>query len=367
MVPSHAPAPASPYASTDPGFPATPMEDLLAAQAEMLGRIKLCYGSDQATFERELMPLVRGYARYVHLLPATADNYFSKPGDLLRLGLETAFFSLQGTDGHIFSGRATITVRRQLEPRWRIATFVAGLCCELHRVLSHILVTSAAGDEWPAFLEPLDAWLQDRTVQRYFLRWRPGAAESRGLGLFALPHVVPLTVMQDMCEGNSIIVPQLLACVGGLALYREHNVLDDLVRRSLALVIDRDLRANADRYGAPQYGSHLERYLVDALRRLAGDNTAWVPNREKSRLWYGPDGLFLVWPGAAEDVQKLLEDDQLAGIPKASATMLDILLEARVLEAAADGQALWTIYPPGNKAGSGLAAVKVAEPAILFT
>jgi len=288
-------AAAQPFASSDPGFEAVPLAAVIAGQQALLARIKLCFGADRATFERELMPLVHGYARFVHLLPATADNYFHTPGGLLQLGLETAFFSLQGTDAHIFSGRATISERRELEPRWRIATFIGGLCCELHRTLTQLIVTTADGEEWPAFLGGLAPWLERRVADRYFVRWRANARESRGTGLFALPHVVPAEVLQMLGDGNSIVVPQLLASIAGVPQYREHNVLDELVRRSMALVIDRNLLASADRYGKPQYGSHLERYLVDALRRLAAGHSAWAPNRDKSRVWLGPEGLFLVW------------------------------------------------------------------------
>ena len=155
-------AAAQPFASSDPGFEAVPLAAVIAGQQALLARIKLCFGADRATFERELMPLVHGYARFVHLLPATADNYFHTPGGLLQLGLETAFFSLQGTDAHIFSGRATISERRELEPRWRIATFIGGLCCELHRTLTQLIVTTADGEEWPAFLGGLAPWLERR-------------------------------------------------------------------------------------------------------------------------------------------------------------------------------------------------------------
>jgi len=354
----------SPYSASDPGFAAMLVEDLLAQNADLIARIKLCYGVDRETFERDVVTLIYRYATYVHLLPATANNYFSSPGGLLQLGLETGFFSLQGTDAHIFSGRSTISVRRQLEPRWRHATFIAGLCCELHRVLSHLIVTDADGEQWPSYLHPLAKWLADRGAQRYFLRWRPQAMETRGLGVFALPHVVPPEVLQHLSEDNAIIVPHLMASIGGVPLYRDRNVLDELVRRSLALVIDRNLVANADRYGSPQFGSHLERYLVDALRRLASGNSAWIPNREKSRVWFGADGLFLLWPSAAEDVHKLLEADQLPGIPKAPETMLELLLGAGVFIAQDAAQATWTIQPPGAKAL--LECVKVATPAILF-
>lgn len=343
---------------------AVPVDDLLARNDDIIARIKLCYGVDRETFDRDILALLRRYTAYVHLLPATADNYFNQPGGMLRLGLETAFFSLQGTDAHIFSGRSTISERRQLEPRWRLATFIAGLCCELHRALSHLIVADAQGEQWPGYLEPLTNWLQAQHVERYYLRWRPQAQETRGLSVFALVHVVPLPLLQHLAQDNTLIVPQLMASVGGVLQYRERNVLDELVRRSLALVIDRNLVANADRYGSPQFGSHLERYLVDALRRLASGHSAWAPNRDKSRVWFGDDGLFLLWPGAAEDMLKLLEADQLPGIPKAPQTLLELLVAAGVFVAREEAHATWTIQPPGSKVP--FEAVKLASASILF-
>ena len=358
-------AASGPYPASDPGFACLPIDDLLAPHAELIARIKLCYGSSREDFEREVLILVRRYAEFVHLLPATADNYFGAPGGLLRLGLETSFFSLQGTDAHIFSGRSTITARRHLEPRWRLATFIAGLCTESHRVLSHLTVTDNTGEAWPSYLQPLFGWLQARGAERYYLHWQPQAVETRGLGVFALAQVVPPAVLQYLAEGNTVIVPYLMASISGVALYRDRNVLDELVRRSLALVIDRNLVANADRYGAPQFGSHLERYLVDALRRLISASSVWVPNRDKSRVWFGTDGLFLVWPNAADDVIEMLEADQLAGIPKAPETMLELLLAAGVFKPQDAEHATWTIRPPGSKIA--MEAVRLASAAILFS
>lgn len=352
------------FASSDPGFDVLGMDELLAAHDDLIARIKLCHGSSRTDFEQTVLPLIRRYAGLVHLLPATSDNYFCAPGGMLRLGLEVGLFSLQGTDAHIFAGRATISIRRQLEPRWRLATFVAGLCCEAHRVLSHVIVTDASGEVWPAYLQSLSDWLAERRAGRYFLRWRPQAIETRSLGVFTLAHVVPPAVMQDLAQDNTVILPHLMASVSGMALYRDHNVLDELVRRSLALVIDRNLQANAERYGAPQYGSHLERYLVDALRHLASTHPGWLVNREKSRVWYGPDGLFLVWPSAAQDIQALLDAAQLPGIPKAPTTVMEVLLQAGAFESTPAGQATWLIQPPGTKVK--IEAIKLSSVAILF-
>lgn len=341
-----------------------PVADLVASVDDLVARIRLCFGLSRESFDQDVMPLLGRYAAYVHLLPATADNYFSAPAGLLNLGLEVAFYSLQGTDAHIFAGRSTISARRQLEPRWRLATFIGGLCCEVHRVLSHLIVTDAAGCEWPPFLCPLAGWLESPGADRYFVRWRPNAAELRGLGVFVLPMIVPASTMQFLAQDNTVIVPHLLASVSGIPVYRDHNVLDGLVRRSLALVIDRNLQVNADRYGVPRFGSHLERYLVDAMRRLASSSSSWIPNREKSRAWLAQDGLFLLWPQSAHDVHALLEADQLVGIPEAPETMLDLLLEAGVFEPQPDGTATWFVLPPDMK--SAVEAVKLASPAILL-
>ena len=352
------------YPPVDPGIPGLTMEEVLGAHRDLIERIKVCYGVDRPTFEHELLSLIRRYAEFVHLLPATADNYFNAPGGLLRMGLEVAFFSLQGTDGHIFSGRSTITTRRHLEPRWRHATFIAGLCCEIHRTLCHVIVTNENGDEWQPYLLPLSSWLTRHHVARFYLKWLPGVHESRTLGIFALPHVISAEVLQHLATGNSIIVPHMMASISGMPVYREHNILDDLVRRSVALVIDRYLQASADRYGKPQLGSHLERYLVDALRRLVSSNSAWNPNADKSRVWFGTDGLFIVWPNAATEIRKLLESDQVPGIPKAPETMLEILVAAGVFEPQDSSQATWQIVPPESK--TAIEAVKLSSPAILF-
>jgi conjugal transfer pilus assembly protein TraI len=352
------------YPSVDPGVPARSADDILAAHQDLISRIKLCYGADRAAFEADLLTPIRSYAAFVNLLPATPDNFFCEVGGLFRLGLEVAFYALQGTDGHIVSGRSTISTRRQLEPRWRHATFIAGLCSELHRTLSQVVVTDEHGEEWPAYLGPLTAWLERRRARIFFVRWLSNSQESRALGLFALPHIVSPMTMQHLATANTIAVPQMLSCLAGTALYREQNILVDLVKRAAALVIDRDLIACANRYGRPILGAHLERYLIDAMRRLVVSHAAWAPNHEKSRVWYGREGLFIVWPNAVTEIRKLLEEDELPGIPKAPDTILEILLGAGVFESRSTGCPLWTIEPPPGK--TVFEAVKLAAPEILL-
>ena len=348
-----------------PSYPAIELQALLDAHAVLIARIKVCFGVERDTFEREVMTLIRRYAAYVHLLPATPDDYFNQPGGLLQLGLETAFFALQGTDAHIFSGRSTITTRRHLEPRWRLATFIGGLCSDIHRTIGRLTVTYQRQDAWPSYIVALQPWLQTRGAQRYHLKWHFKVPENPGLSLFALPLVVPATTLQHLAEANSVIVPHLMASLASTTQVSERNILDQLVRRSSALVIDRYLRASADRCGKVEIGAHVERFLVAGLRRLIATEPSWQPNAERSRVWFGPDGLFIVWPNAAADLGKLLDAEQLSGMPHTPQAMQDVLIAAGVLMARPDGRSLWTIEPPG--ASTAMEAVKLSAPDLLLS
>lgn len=351
----HATAPTS---ASSAGLRLQAVDEILESNRELVGRIKLCYGCDTVSFNADLLAPIRQYIQYVNQLPATMDSYFTEPGGLARIGLETAFYALQATDSQIFAGRATISNRRVLEPRWRRATFIAGLCNELHRTLSHIRVVDAKGREWQSYLMPLSRWAKERGASTASVRWQ-AAQETRALGLFALPMIIPAETMVDLAKDNATIVPHMLASIAGATMYHEHSVMYRLVRHAAALVIHRNLRVN-DVHRAGRPALHMARYLVEAMRELVLSHHGWQPNFGRSRLWYGQDGLFLVWPNGINDVVKLLEDERLPGIPDSASGVLDILEAADLVRAQSADCRVWTIYPPG--APEPLEAVRFAAP-----
>ncbi|MTW13409.1 relaxase [Pseudoduganella eburnea] len=338
------------------------VDEILESNRELVGRIKLCYGCDAASFSADLLAPIRHYLAYVNQLPATMDSYFTADGGLARIGLETAFYALQATDSQIFAGRATISNRRVLEPRWRRATFIAGLCNELHRALSHVRVVDAKGSEWQPYLMPLSRWSKEKNLGRVHVRWQ-ASQEARALGLFALPMIVPAETMCDLAQDNAIIVPHMLASIAGATMYHEHSVMYRLVRHAAALVIHRNLRSlNGGAPGRP--AQHVARYLVEAMRELVLSHHGWQPNIGKSRLWYGQDGLFLVWPNGINDVVKLLEDERLPGIPDSATGVLDILESADLVRAQSAECRVWTIYPPGGT--EPVEAIKLSSPSTIL-
>jgi conjugal transfer pilus assembly protein TraI len=131
----------------------------------------------------------------------------------------------------------------------------------------------------------------------------------------------------------------------------------------VALVVDTELRSNAEFYGQHRLGAHLERYLVDALRRLVASGN-WTLNGQNSPAWHGADGMFLLWPRAAEDVVRLLERDQLTGIPKNPETILEILVSSRVVSHDDESSgAIVQIRPPAS--AQAVSAVRLSSESIL--
>jgi hypothetical protein len=231
------------------GLPAIEVAEVIAPHRDCLLRLREAYGMEQDAFERDVRSVVERYAQYVHLLPATADGPFGHAGGLFRMGLDTAFYALQASDGAIFSARQTISARAALEPRWRYATFLAGLCSELYRSLSHLTVSNDHGAAWPAYRQPLALWLRDTASRRYRVHWTAHPPPVRALGIVAMVHVVAPSTLQYLAQGNAVVVPHLVAALSGTAPPGESNTLDRLVRRSSALVCERALRPAVDPSG----------------------------------------------------------------------------------------------------------------------
>lgn len=340
-----------------------PRAALLQANEDILIRIKLCYGRESRQFEQDILAVVTRYADYVNALPATADSYHARAGGLLRLGLETAFYALQATDAQIFEGRGTITQRRHLEPRWRHAAFIAGLCAELQPILDILGVATRDGDGWPSYSLPLSSWLDRHHGAQFHLVWRAAPRVDGVQCLYALPHIVPASMMEYLAERNDVVVPAMLAALSRLPLPTPPATMGALVRRAATLAIDKELRRMASARGIAPHGNHLARLLIDIMHDLAHSIAGWVPNSEKSRVWHARDGTFLVWPGAYQEMTAYADHERLQGLPADADGALTVLASAGMVERDQDGP-LWRIRTPG--AGGELGCIKLAVPELVL-
>lgn len=172
--------------------------------------------------------------------------------------------------------------------------------------------------------------------------------------------ILPADTLSYLTYDGSMIVAHMLAAVSGEVRYQDHNVIDHLINRASTLVIYRELRDADAPVGKARARAYLARFLLNAMRELVQSHQGWVPNSDRSRMWLGRDGLFLVWPNGISDILTLLEDEGLYGLPASPVDAMEILSDAGIVLPRNSNECVWSIRPPG--APEPLEALKLVTP-----
>lgn len=348
------------YPPVDLGVPFGKADAVMATQADLLRRLKLLAGLPSSDFDRLYGDVLRSLAKHINLLPASESGTHMGAGGLFRLALEIGFFSRQACEAVLFAGRSGVELRRELEPRWRYATFLAGLCCELHRPLSKMIVLTESGAEWPVHRMGLSEWLESVGAKRYFIRWvKEGDSFAGGSATFLATKIIPESSLQYLQEGHPNIIPAMLDAMVTDVSKNKDNQIAEIIGRIRRKVIERDQVLAPQNYGKLTVGSQLEPHLVDAMRQLLSTGV-WTINIKRSRVWYGKDGAYIVWRTAAKEIIEILERGAVTGIPRDATTIAEVLIRAGVLVADKSGDIYWKIKTPLSE--NELVAVKLANP-----
>jgi conjugal transfer pilus assembly protein TraI len=267
-------------------------------------------------------------------------------GGLFRHGLEVAFQAAQASQGRIFALDRGPAERRELEPRWRLAAGLAGLCHDAGKPVSDLSVSDREGRTvWRPLRGSLTDWAAENNVEHYFLRWREHRhARHEAFGLLVLERILTPEVTSWLVDADPQIMQGLLSAVAGID---DGAVLGSLVAEGDQASVERDLRENRIDSAATSLGVPVDRYLLDAMRRLARGGR-WQINVPGARLWMLAEGLHLVWPAGAEDIVALLAADRVPGIPRDPDTLADILLERGLAVPRQEGnhaQRYWRLAP----------------------
>lgn len=338
------------YPPQDPGFPICDPQSLLDAIGEPIRRLRELTVSDRPQFDDFYLEPLRNLARWVHLVPASASDHYSGPAGLYRLCVDLAYYSRQAADGKIFTPNGTVEERHRNEPRWRYATFLAALSCQIYRSLTVMTVTNDRGEEWPRFTRPLHDWLRESGATRYYVKWHQATNVTGGEGAAVLARVAPQERMDWLALGDVQIVRDLSQVAMG-ASHHSDSIMASVVGAITRRVLEVDEATRRSRYGRLTVGMHVEPYILDAMRD-AIETGRWRVNEVGSPVWYGSDGLFVEWPGAHADVLAHFERTGLLGMPRSSVTLAEILGKAGLVIAAESG--LWVrdvLVPQENGGG----------------
>ena len=250
------------------GLPATHPDKLIETQRELIGQIRETGVATPEIFAQFHLAALRRFASYAHLLPASQTHHHRGAGGLLRHATEVALWSLQSGDRLLLPGEQTPRRRRELEPRWHLAVFLAALCHDLGKPVTDLVVTSHDGAEiWNPFIEDLHAWATRHHVDRYFLHWRDNRGRKhQAVSALIAERIIGAQGLAWLAEGDTDLVLWMMESINGFP--SAENPMHDLVVRSDQISVERDLRSLGVAFTGYEIGLPVERFLLDLMRRL---------------------------------------------------------------------------------------------------
>lgn len=145
-------------------IPAEPLDGILYRNRERILDISEALGLRDADFDSLMMPVIRNFASFVHLLPSSENHHHRGAGGALKHSLEVAFWSARAAEDIIFCRNADPRERRKIEPLWRVATCVAGLLHDAGKPIADVTVTDENGELWHPLEQSLYSICARRSV-----------------------------------------------------------------------------------------------------------------------------------------------------------------------------------------------------------
>ncbi|MBR7889836.1 TraI domain-containing protein [Marinomonas sp. A79] len=306
------------------GLPVAPVDKVLDSQGELIERIRNALGFNKDEHERLIMPVVKRYAEFVHLLPASESHHHRGAGGLFRHGLEVAFWAAQSSDAVIFSMEGSPRERRNNEPRWHLASCFSGLLHDVGKPLSDVSVTNNDGSlSWNPYANTLYGWAEQNGVDRYFIRWRDNRHKRHEqFSLLAIERILPPNVLEYLSESGPEILEAMLEAIAGTS---STQPVTKIMLKADQESVSRDIKQNRLNIDEFSYGVPVERYVFDAIRRLIKTGE-WKVNEPGGHVWFMPQGVFITWK-QIKSLYDLISKDKTPGIPRDPDTLADILIE----------------------------------------
>jgi Putative helicase len=360
------------YSERLPGFsegiPVIPVELLVNKNESVIKQVILARGlsgkHNKEQVEAMIMSPIRSLAEMTHLLPASENDHFKSPGGLFTFCLEVSLHSVRYAERRILT-RVSPEIRKTNESLWAHAAFLNGLFSEAILAISRISVYAQdSGIEWRPGGEPLYGWLRQNNLKRYHIRWN-GNNEGSKHNILA-GKVITKEQEAILKNGEWAITDSLHG-----ALHHPRDLSNPLAKINDQVrykIMERDMCSYSNRYGKPLAGMHLEPWLIDAMRNLI-QKKRWLPNEDNGRIWHGLDGIFLVWPLVANDMQYQLKESECPFVPGTGEILAEIMLDAGIIESSGDinGYLFDIAVPVAESPGfKYFEALKVTRPEILF-
>lgn len=218
---------------------------------------------------------------------------------------------------------------------------------DIGKPVSDLSITDEDGRyQWNPFLETLSQWATNNSIERYFIRWRDGRCKRHEqFSILVLNRVMTPELLAWLTQPGPEILQAMLEAIGNTD---PEHVLSKLVIEADQTSVQRDLKAQRISVDDNALGVPVERYLLDAMRRLLA-SSQWLVNQRDARVWLRKSNqsthLYLVWKSAAKDIIELLAKDKIPGIPRDPDTLADILIERGLATKSASNERYESLAP----------------------
>lgn len=314
-----------------PVFPATPPLQLLESERDLVVRLREILGLSIEDTQKYLDPVLLRYAETVHLLPASEIHHHRNIGGLLNHGLEVGYWSGQFSLGYVFEYQGPLRYKRENALLWRFAFILGGMLHDLGKTVSDMVVTDSSGQHiWSPFKESVWEWSERLNLEGYYVYWRKNRVHKRHESVgFPLAHrVIGADVIDLLSNLDDSLIPTLFNFLGG----KIDN--ETPLAKSVLKADSHSTKISLERNGVPintyLQGSPLDLRIVEIMRELSSKR--WTTNQPDSVIWHLPDGLFIHWDKAVEDINRMVAGMGFVGIPKDAGILADTLIDCGVAE-----------------------------------
>ncbi len=328
------------------GLPTVDAKRLIETQAELIAKLRNLAVSTPVIFDRYYVPLINRFAAFAHLLPASETHHHRGAGGLLRHSLEVGFWSLQAADKIMIGAGSTPGLRREMEPRWHLAAFIAGLCHDAGKPMTDLIVTNhTRSTVWKPLKEDLCTWAEQNKVDAYYIDWRAGRAKQHtALSSLIADRIIGSDALEWISEGGTDLIVWLVESLNNNP--SPTNPIYDLVCKADQLSVERDLKTVGAVMAGYDIGVPIERHLTDIMRRLVKEGV-WMVNEPGARVWCIDSHVYLIWPAAGEEIAREVRESGMPGISRSPDGILDMLVDRGLafVRDNTEGDRMWRIAP----------------------
>ena len=329
------------------GLPVVSPEKLLETQKELLDRISNSAIATPEIFQKHYLSAIKRFASFSHLLPASQSHHHRGAGGLLRHAIEVGLWALQSADRVLLKSAISPKHRREMEPRWQLAVFLAALCHDAGKPVTDLTVTNKdRTSTWHPITDDLHVWATRNGINAYFLEWREGRGRQHtALSSLIAERIIGVESLAWIAEGETELVVWLMesmACNPGPT-----NLIYDLVIKADQTSVERDLKTLGVAMAGYDLGVPVERHLIDIMRRFVREGV-WLVNQPGARLWNMEGHVYLVWPAAGEELARQIKEDGMPGMPRTPEGILDMLTDRGMALVRMDARSedrYWKIAP----------------------